>query len=748
MSNLNSSYSYSSTLRRSGSWKKTYTGAAKKIIKRRKNYELFRNNLKRMKDDYNLESKKDVEEAYDRSYDHVTGLEELRSKWERTTGRIESMGSKKKYKSDKSKEIMNKKKKKKLLDHNKDMEKKIKLYIKFVSLIGKGCKKELKNKKNKRLRKVLNKKKKGVNYRKVAKKIQENVNFTKIRNNIINENFDLYKNAPYKLKLGILKMAEKDVVERWAWARRAARRVSSAARRAAARARAAARRAAARARRIARAAAARARRLARAAAARARRLARAAAARARAIARAAAAKARAVARRAAAAARKLGKSIGSAASGMLNKLKSLGGAIFNRIKKMLMKAVNAAKRAARAVLNKVKAALNKAKAFGARMWNKVKSLSSKIANFAKKLAKMPGMLLRKAWTSISNTFKRVGRWVTNSAKKVFSGIKTIASKAFKWIKGAVKTVSRGIKSFVTKGWTWIKNTAKKLFGFFKKILVKIWNWFKKIMSRLFGFLKKLFMGKGIVARFLRFMIKILLIWLGGPPGQLIARIKYYNGTLDKWWLLIPPLSLPPLSLAPLFMFLGNKVKKGVENELPYDNGYMRTIALIGMSLPILELVFDTTWFSPFFAIYIFGAWFFIYSMRDQKKCRQVRGRRDGWQPGKFLKSASNAALMFLILRDFIEILFAAMGKLPYIGSVISVMNATPFVNVFVATSTAAVVTYVINNMLNNTPFSKYCNNYDMKKGTARATKSLISLGIYFLLYSMNFRIKDMIKSML
>ena len=63
------------------------------------------------------------------------------------------------------------------------------------------------------------------------------------------------------------------------------------------------------------------------------------------------------------------------------------------------------------------------------------------------------------------------------------------------------------------------------------------------------------------------------------------------------------------------------------------------------------------------------------------------------------------------LRDFIEILFAAMGKLPYIGSVISVMNATPFVNVFVATSTAAVVTYIINNMLNNTPFSKYCNNY-------------------------------------
>lgn len=422
----------------------------------------------------------------------------------------------------------------------------------------------------------------------------------------------------------------------------------------------------------------------------------------------------------------------------------------------IKRAVNAAKRkvrrAARRVLNRVKGRLtrawNRAKSFGARMWNKVKSLSSKIANFAKRLAKMPGMLLRKAWTSISNTFKRVGRWVSNSAKKVFSGIKTIASKAFKWIKGAVKSVSRGIKKFVTKGWTWIKNTAKKMFGFFKKVLVKIWNWFKKIMSRLFGFLKKLFSGKSLVAKFLRFMVKILLNYLGGPPGQMIARIKYLNGSLDKWWLMIPPLSLAPLSIVPVIFFMTNKIQKGVENDLPYDNGYMRSIALIGMSLPILELVFDTTWYAPFFALYVFGAWFFIYSMRDQKRCRQVRGRRDGYKPAKFLKTAANGALMFLILRDFIEILFAAMGRLPYIGSVITVFNSMPFVNVFVGTSTAAVVTYILNNMWNNTPFTKYCNDYSMKKGTHRAYRSLVSLVIYFLLYSMNFRVKDMIKDML
>ena len=91
MSNLSSSYS--STLRRSGSWKKTYTGGAKKIIKRRKNYELFRQNLHKLKNSLKKNRVGRTREAFKGSNDHITGLEELRSKWEATKGRIESMGS-------------------------------------------------------------------------------------------------------------------------------------------------------------------------------------------------------------------------------------------------------------------------------------------------------------------------------------------------------------------------------------------------------------------------------------------------------------------------------------------------------------------------------------------------------------------------------------------------------------------------------------------------------------------------------
>ena len=54
-------------------------------------------------------------------------------------------------------------------------------------------------------------------------------------------------------------------------------------------------------------------------------------------------------------------------------------------------------------------------------------------------------------------------------------------------------------------------------------------------------------------------------------------------------------------------------------------------------------------------MYTLGSWFLIFSMRDKKKCKKARGREDGWQLGKFLKSASIGSIAFVILRDFIEL---------------------------------------------------------------------------------------------
>ena len=193
--------------------------------------------------------------------------------------------------------------------------------------------------------------------------------------------------------------------------------------------------------------------------------------------------------------------------------------------------------------------------------------------------------------------------------------------------------------------------------------------------------------------------------------------------------------------------MGGKVKKGVDDELPYDR-FLSIILLLGMSLPTLEVLFDTTWFSPFYVAYVFGSWLFVYSRRDTKKCKKVRGRPDGFALSKFLKSASNASLTFLLVRDLMEVFLVLGEKIPYgIGVLFKIMNRMPFVNGLISTSSAASTTYIINNMLNNTPFTKYCDDYSMKKGTYRAMVSLASLLLYFLTYNMNIQLKDFLREL-
>ena len=61
----------------------------------------------------------------------------------------------------------------------------------------------------------------------------------------------------------------------------------------------------------------------------------------------------------------------------------------------------------------------------------------------------------------------------------------------------------------------------------------------------------------------------VLTFLGSFVGQLIVRIVSLDGSLDKWWLLVPPISVPPLSIIPAYLIYKNKVKRG-QGGLPYD----------------------------------------------------------------------------------------------------------------------------------------------------------------------------------
>ena len=65
------------------------------------------------------------------------------------------------------------------------------------------------------------------------------------------------------------------------------------------------------------------------------------------------------------------------------------------------------------------------------------------------------------------------------------------------------------------------------------------------------------------------IFKFLLTFLGSFVGQLIVRITSLDGSLDKWWLLLPPLSIPPLSLIPAYLIYSDKVSKG-HGGSPFD----------------------------------------------------------------------------------------------------------------------------------------------------------------------------------
>ncbi len=65
------------------------------------------------------------------------------------------------------------------------------------------------------------------------------------------------------------------------------------------------------------------------------------------------------------------------------------------------------------------------------------------------------------------------------------------------------------------------------------------------------------------------ILQFLLTFLGSFVGQLIVRVTSLDGSLDKWWLLLPPISIPPLSLIPAYLIYSNNIKKGNAGS-PYD----------------------------------------------------------------------------------------------------------------------------------------------------------------------------------
>jgi hypothetical protein len=96
------------------------------------------------------------------------------------------------------------------------------------------------------------------------------------------------------------------------------------------------------------------------------------------------------------------------------------------------------------------------------------------------------------------------------------------------------------------------------------------------------------------------IVALILTCLGTCFGQLLARIYYLNNSSDKWWLMIPPLSVPPLSIIPTTMLASGIIHEG-EGKSQLDWYIL---------IPLLNLIV-----SPFLIGYLSSSEFinFIFS---------------------------------------------------------------------------------------------------------------------------------------
>jgi len=97
-------------------------------------------------------------------------------------------------------------------------------------------------------------------------------------------------------------------------------------------------------------------------------------------------------------------------------------------------------------------------------------------------------------------------------------------------------------------------------------------------------------GDGKPSNFKLLSMDSLLITIGGPVGQLYMRFKYYNGSLDKLWLLLFPLFwIPPFSFIPLIW-----VYFGWMHKIPASSGKLLDYTLLFpiISKLILPFIMD------------------------------------------------------------------------------------------------------------------------------------------------------------
>jgi hypothetical protein len=194
-----------------------------------------------------------------------------------------------------------------------------------------------------------------------------------------------------------------------------------------------------------------------------------------------------------------------------------------------------------------------------------------------------------------------------------------------------------------------------------------------------------------------------------PYGQVIARVKYLNGSIDRPWLFL--LAFPPITWYALWQIKKDNVAMGNGTQV-YD-WFMLIPIVAKVVLPfILSKIplfddedgnFDSD--SYLYKIIsvggLIGAVMIPYLIRAYRNCKKIT-------PALFIRSCMNG----LITSTAPDILLFILGWVPIFGTILEMILMMPFIGGIIQHVIWTVFfcgTYVITNMFNQGTPEIMCN---------------------------------------
>lgn len=215
------------------------------------------------------------------------------------------------------------------------------------------------------------------------------------------------------------------------------------------------------------------------------------------------------------------------------------------------------------------------------------------------------------------------------------------------------------------------------------------------------------------------IFKFIFIFFGGIMSQLFFRLNDFNGSLDRWWLMLPIFWFPPFSAIPAYYISRRKIKKGNVKIQTFNLNILIAISgsLISLLLKSISRNFYINIISELLPLITL---FIGYYLKDCNKCINDTGNNNK----KILKTGFSS-LLSLSIAIIIQFVFLfMMNKIPFLSLLKPIVN-TKLVS-YILFTVHMYVSYLIVNCLNNTPSEFiYCKNRKLKQTIPLIFVSLI-----------------------